>query len=223
VQKWRGAGVAEIMQNADWRDMLTMVRGCVMVIVRLKAGLEYVLKRFTLFLCVMCGALFFSCGSVPKTADISAELFPDLAQLLEQFPDMRAESLARHYNESITAVDYENYAVIKRVLDYYSGGAHGMTETFFSVFDRKAARFVTLAEVAGEARLSELREAVADVLRKRFELREDEPFTAAGFLKDEFALTGNFFLSEEGIGFHWNPYELAPYSFGAIEVVVPLE
>jgi hypothetical protein len=181
------------------------------------------LKSFTLFLGVACGALFLSCGSAPKAAGASAELFPELAELLGQFPDMRAESLARHYNESITAVDYEKYAVIKRVLDYYSGGAHGMTETAYYVFDRDAARFVTLADVADEARLSGLREAVAGALRERFELGTEEPLTAAGFFEDTFALTENFFLSEEGIGFHWNPYELAPYSFGAIEVVVPLK
>ncbi|MDR1096174.1 MAG: RsiV family protein [Spirochaetaceae bacterium] len=181
------------------------------------------MKRFTLFLGVVCGALFLTCGSAPKPTDVSPDLFPELAESLGRFPDMRAESLARHYNESITAVDYEKYAVIKRVLDYYSGGAHGMTETFFSVFDRSAARFVTLADIADEARLTALREAVAGALRERFELRADEPLTAAGFFEGEFALTENFFLSEEGIGFHWNPYELAPYSFGAIEVVVPLK
>jgi hypothetical protein len=188
-----------------------------------QAGSEDVLKGFVLFLGVVCGAVFLSCGSAPKAAGASAELFSEVADVLGRFPDMRAENLARHYNESITAVDYEKYVVIKRALDYYNGGAHGMTETVYAVFDRDAARFVTLADVAGKARLPGLREAVAGELRKRFELREDEPLTAAGFFKDEFELTGNFFLGEEGIGFHWDPYELAPYSFGAIEVVVPLK
>jgi hypothetical protein len=150
-------------------------------------------------------------------------LFAELAETLGRFPDTRAESLGRHYRETITAVDYERYAVVKRVVDYYRGGAHGMAETFYAVFDRGAGRFVTLADVADEARRAALRGAVADALRERFGLRADEPLTAAGLFEDEVALTGNFFLSAGGIGFHWNPYELAPYSFGAIEVVVALE
>jgi hypothetical protein len=179
---------------------------------------EDALNKFMLFLC---GALFLSCRSAPVPAVSSPELLSGLAETLKEFPDTHAEILARHYNEAITAVDYEHYVVVKRVVDYYDGGAHGMFGTDYHVFDRNTARFVTLADVADEARLSGLRLAVLDELRKKFELREDEHLTDAGFFEDDLELTENFFLSEDGIGFHWNPYELAPYVFGEIEVVVP--
>jgi hypothetical protein len=181
--------------------------------------MEGVLNKFMLFLC---GALFLSCRSAPVPAASSSELFSTLAETLTEFPDTQAEILARHSNEAITAVDYEHYVVVKRVVEYYDGGAHGMFGTDYHVFDRNAARFVTLADVVDEARLSGLRLAVLDELRKKFELREDEHLTDAGFFADDLELTENFFLSADGIGFHWNPYELAPYVFGEIEVVVPL-
>jgi hypothetical protein len=131
--------------------------------------------------------------------------------------------LARHYNESITAADYDHYVVIKRTVDYYDGGAHGLYGTDYRVFDRNAARFVTLSDIVGESKLPALQQAVMAELRKKFELSEDEQLTDAGFFKDELELTENFFLSENGIGFHWNPYDLAPYVFGEIEVIVPWE
>ena len=32
-----------------------------------------------------------------------------------------------------------------------------------------------------------------------------------------------FFLTPEGLGFFWNPYEIGPYVMGVIEVVIPYE
>jgi hypothetical protein len=184
---------------------------------------EDVLNKFVLFFCILCGALFLSCRPAPASVVSSPELFSALAETLKESPDMQAEMLARHYNETVTASDYEYYVIIKRTVDYYDGGAHGMYGTHYSVFDRKAARFVTLADVADKAKLSDLSQAAENELRKKFELREDEHLTDAGFFKDNLELTENFFLNEDGIGFHWNPYELAPYVFGEIEVVVPLK
>jgi hypothetical protein len=166
--------------------------------------------------------LVLSCGSVPAPS-ATPELLSGLVEFLDKFPDTQAESLSRHYNETITASDYEHYIVIKRIRDFYDGGAHGMYGTDYHVFDRNTARFVTLADIADKAGLSDLREAVVEELRKKFELREGERLTDAGFFEDAIELTENFFLSEDGIGFHWNPYEVAPYVFGEIEVVVPLK
>jgi hypothetical protein len=184
--------------------------------------LEDFLNKFTSFLCVACGTLVLSCGSVPAPS-VSSDLLSGLVEFLGKFPDTQAESLSRRYNETITASDYEHYIIVKRILDFYDGGAHGMYGTDYRVFDRNTARLVTLSDIADAGRLSDLREAVVEELRKKFELREDERLTDAGFFEDDIALTENFFLSEDGIGFHWNPYDVAPYVFGEIEVVVPLK
>jgi hypothetical protein len=144
-----------------------------------------------------------------------------MTELLARFPNTRAEMLSRHYSESVTASDYGHYVIVTRTVEYYDGGAHGSYGTEYRVFDRDAARFVTLQDVFGADEREALREAVVESLKERFELAESEGLTAAGFFSDKLILTENFFLSEEGVGFHWNPYELAPYAFGAIEVVVP--
>jgi hypothetical protein len=130
--------------------------------------------------------------------------------------------LSRDYHEEITTTDYADYAVIKRSINYYAGGAHGMYRTEYRVFDRKQARFVTLSDIADADRQAGLRKAVEEALRKKFELGENESLMDAGLFGDEIELPENFFLSDEGIGFHWGLYELAPYSFGEIEAVVPL-
>jgi hypothetical protein len=180
-----------------------------------------VLSKFAALLCVVGGLLCVSCRSVPDPAAARLDLPANIAGLLVRFPDTRAEMLSRHYNESITAADYDRYVIIKRTTDYYDGGAHGSYGTEYRVFDRNAVRFVTLHDIFSAGEREALHKAVVESLRKKFELAEDEGLTAVGFFSDEIVLTENFFLSGEGVGFHWNPYELAPYVFGEIEVVVP--
>jgi hypothetical protein len=179
------------------------------------------LSKGIALLCIASGLLFVSCRSVPVPAAAPPELMANMAELLVRFPETQAGALSRHYNESITAADYDHYVIIKRMTDYYDGGAHGSYGTEYRVFDRNAARFVTLEDVFGADEREALHEAVVESLRKKFELAEGEGLTAAGFFSDTLSLTENFFLSGEGVGFHWNPYELAPYVFGAIEVIVP--
>jgi hypothetical protein len=181
------------------------------------------LNKLATLLCVIGGALFVSCRSVPAQAAAPPELLANIADLLVRVPDMRAEMLSRHYHESITAADYDRYVIIKWTMDYYNGGAHGMYGTEYRVFDRDSGRFVTLQDVFDADKRETLHKAVVESLRKKFELAEDQGLTDAGFFSDELALTENFFLSGEGVGFHWNIYELAPYVFGEIEVVVPHE
>ena len=170
----------------------------------------------------MGGVLFISCRSVPVPAAAGKpDLLANMADLLARFPDTEAGTLSHYYNESITASGYDHYVIVKRTVEYYDGGAHGSYGTEYRVFDRNAARFVTLGDIFDADEQAALHEAVVESLRKKFELAKDEGLTAAGFFSDELSLTKNFFLSGDGVGFHWNIYELAPYVFGEIEVVVP--
>ncbi|MDR1399753.1 MAG: RsiV family protein [Treponema sp.] len=181
------------------------------------------MSKFIALLCIVGGILLVSCRSVPDPASDQPDLLADVADLLVQFPDTQADLLSRYYNETITATDYDHYVIIKQQMEYYSGGAHGLYGTEYQVFDRNGARFVTLQDLFSTDQQEALYKAVMESLRKRFELAEGQGLTAAGFFSDDLVLTKNFFLSGEGVGFHWNPYELAPYVFGEIEVVVPHE
>jgi hypothetical protein len=44
---------------------------------------------------------------------------------------------------------------------------------------------------------------------------------AKGIFSDQLFLTHNFYISGDSVVFHYNPYDIAPYSEGAIDVVVP--
>ncbi|MDR1126513.1 MAG: DUF3298 and DUF4163 domain-containing protein [Treponema sp.] len=91
---------------------------------------------------------------------------------------------------------------IKRRIETYTGGAHPSHNTQFYVFDTRTSRRLSIEDVVQDVEaLTQIAEAA--LVDKHVE-----------------SLPDNFFLTEQGIGFHWNEYEIAPYSEGEIETVV---
>jgi hypothetical protein len=44
-----------------------------------------------------------------------------------------------------------------------------------------------------------------------------------GFFENTITIPENFFIVPGGLGFHWDPYEIAPYAMGPIEITIPFE
>ena len=49
-------------------------------------------------------------------------------------------------------------------------------------------------------------------------LSEDESLIDAGLFENKIHPSDNFWISENGISFFYNPYDLAPYSMGSITI-----
>jgi hypothetical protein len=62
---------------------------------------------------------------------------------------------------------------------------------------------------------------VEEALRDQAGLKQGEPLQTGGFFEDTVTAPDNFFLAEPGLGFHWDPYEIAPYAAGPVEVIIP--
>jgi hypothetical protein len=60
-------------------------------------------------------------------------------------------------------------------------------------------------------------------LRMAYDIPAGAPLNGeAGILFDKhLALTKNFYVTGKGVGFIYNPYEVAPYVVGEIELYVP--
>ena len=125
-----------------------------------------------------------------------------------------------HYNiSSEVTAGREGVAVYKAVVDYYEGGAHGVSQQLFMNFDTRSGRRLTLSDffVPGfEQPLSfKLLQALmaltgtgsVDELREKGYLYETDMFA-----------TENFAAGSKGFTFVYNPYEIAPYSEGIIRL-----
>lgn len=120
------------------------------------------------------------------------------------------------------AVSYES----DRLLNYehrmyvYSGGAHGMYRITNYIFDVNTGEVISEADIFADNvddRLHALLVEQATTLRSDGTLPSDSDF----FGDDLIIPNGNLELGENGLSYIFNPYEIAPYSYGTI--AIPLD
>lgn len=120
-----------------------------------------------------------------------------------------------HSTPNALTVKVETYA--------YTGGAHPNSSMSFYTFDRKTGRMLSLADMVDDT------VALLGILEKAF--RQQQKLAPNANLEEEgyFLHDGHFFLpanigtGREGLVFYYNPYEIAAYAVGPIEVTIPYE
>ncbi len=105
----------------------------------------------------------------------------------------------------------------------YTGGAHGLQSVSCLVVDVNKGRVVRLADLFTAGYEKQLIEQLEKEFRREYDIPEGEPLNGEnGLLFDpHLPVTSNFYLTKEGIGFVYNPYEVAPYVVGEINLFLP--
>ncbi len=106
-------------------------------------------------------------------------------------------------------------------IDYYEGGAHGINQLITFNFDMKTGKLVTLADVFAPGYETQLKGILLKALKSKTGLGSMNELKDAGYLysMDMFP-SENFILNDETITFVYNPYEIAPYALGSIELII---
>jgi hypothetical protein len=128
------------------------------------------------------------------------------------------------YTETFTLMPVSggDLLVVCRDRDYYLGGAHGMREKQYFVFGRSRGARLGLRDFVPAGR--DIAGLVEEALRGYAGLGEGAPLDRGGFFGDRLKeIPDNFYPAPSGLVFSWDPYEIAPYSMGPIEVTVPWE
>lgn len=132
------------------------------------------------------------------------------------------------YEESIqSAVEryQKNTLLVYRVNMYaYTGGVHGMHGTFYTNIDLHNLRIITLSDLFKSGYEEPLTNLICEQLMKDVEVESLEELEDQGFGPiDEIKPTENFVIYADSMEFLYNIYEIAPYAYGAISVVIPYE
>ncbi|MDR1617810.1 MAG: RsiV family protein [Treponema sp.] len=136
-------------------------------------------------------------------------------------PGAANESLNWFYTETAEcSAESPRYAVIRRTRDSYLGGAHGMRKTAYFLIGRGRTGRIPLDRIIKEGAGPALLRLIEEGIRRHFDIAEGRPLTDVLF-DQELELPDNFFPGPEGLGFHWDPYEIAPYSTGPVELFIP--
>jgi hypothetical protein len=117
----------------------------------------------------------------------------------------------------------ENYLLGVRALFYqYTGGAHGNFGFSNVNFDLRTGRQLTLEGLLKPGFEQELTGLLLQELMRQYRAPGLDELSEQGFFLEEgLPLNGNFFLQKNGIGFTYNPYEIAAYALGSIDILIP--
>ena len=132
-------------------------------------------------------------------------------------------------NSSTAALSWEDYATghftgeYEGVVSYraskytYTGGAHGMTVETCLNFDIKTGALVKESDIFSDGYESIVSGLLTKHLPEAFENNEELNM----LFQREISPNGNFSVSEKGITYTFNQYEIGPYALGIIEITIP--
>lgn len=162
-----------------------------------------------------------------------------LTSVFEGNPQPDAQALWDEIREAHRDIGYAAEWVIERQVnvlhnaqglltlalqDYaYTGGAHPNASTRYLNVDAVAVRVLSLEDVLIPAYAAPLDSAGERVFWSVRNLQPDERLQDAGFWfeEDAFHLTDNFAITEAGLLFYFNSYDIAPYAMGPTELLIP--
>lgn len=105
----------------------------------------------------------------------------------------------------------------------YTGGAHPFSGQRYFVLDLDTGKQLTLNDLLAKGYETELNAAAERAFRQERGLPPSASLEEAGFwfANNVFKVNTNVGLSQRGLVFNFNPYEIAPYAMGPTEFTVP--
>ncbi len=148
--------------------------------------------------------------------------------MLPLYNQDRADTTKRAWYEFHYIISAETQQGSKKTIaylatiDYYEGGVHGNHQLTTMNFDTETGRLITLQDIFADGTENQLNNILLKALKEKTglgtleELREKEYLTAVDIFAPQ-----NFIIGDETITFIYNPSEIAPYTAGSTELIIP--
>ena len=139
----------------------------------------------------------------------------------EELADMKSEL---SLSNSITYHDDHIITMQKELYTYSAGAAHGLHGVGNYTIDRRSKDVISEGDLFIDGYEAELGKVLQRALVKYLGRKNaQEVEKEDGFSITDLTSNDNFRLDAKGMTYTYNPYEIAPYAFGVIEVFVPYE
>ena len=139
--------------------------------------------------------------------EFASEILPELDEGDEPWMMNWSYSMDGSFTTGCASRNLRTYSVMD---DSYSGGAHGTTINTFLVFDLTTGRQITEADLFRDGFEEDIAEPLYD---KVLEGLDEDAWDA---IYEVPTPNGNFSVSEQGLTWHYNQYEIAPYVVGPL-------
>jgi hypothetical protein len=162
-------------------------------------------------------------GKAKSFDEMADSLFKDFNNFQKEFRD----SPQSWEIESATSVIYNKNSIVSLQSNTYSylGGAHPNELVLYANFNSENGKRINLSDLFKDENIPELNTISEKIFRKEKELSAEANLEEAGFWfkENKFALNDNFGIKDDGLMFYFNPYEIAPYSMGPTEILIPYD
>jgi hypothetical protein len=142
----------------------------------------------------------------------------------EKFKKEFKDSEQSWYSQTNISVPFQSNNVVSLSIemDDYTGGAHGMYSTIYSNYYKPKNEILSLHKLFSDSNLKKLLSIAEADFRTANELTIKANLDDAGywFKDNKFHLSDNFVLTDDGATWLFNPYEVASYAQGTIELSV---
>ena len=151
---------------------------------------------------------------------IVQEIFIDFNQFLQDVPKTAANHWTIELNGGKSS---ETETIITVFLSEYSylGGAHPNSYQTYLNFNKETGEVMQLEDIVTD------KIALLKIAEKRFrevyEIAPNQPLSEAGLFDNKLTLPENFAVTQEGLLFFYNTYEIAPYAAGPYQFTIPWE
>lgn len=136
--------------------------------------------------------------------------------------ELKQESLPSWEAQATAKINFQSKKALNVTVEYYvfTGGAHGYGATESLLFNPENGATYKLSELFSNT--TQLTELVEAKFRSQLKIAANTSLTDAGyfFADDRFILPKNFILTDQGIQFHYNTYEVASYAQGPIDISI---
>jgi hypothetical protein len=167
-------------------------------------------------------------GDLDIAVDVNYTTFSDFRKTFDSykknFPakiDTSMDSGAIYANHSIAIERQAPGLIVLNIEDEMSGGIHPQSQVIFSNWNTATDKAITLNDIFVKDYEDKLTAIAEKIFRKDAGLSAKAPLKDYTFENDEFALNDNFRITNEGISFYYNTYEIRPYMFGTTDLLIP--
>lgn len=152
-------------------------------------------------------------------ADILDQLTDNASNILHDFRKIDADLSDENWQQKKSMAiifSNDNYITFLITEYLYTGGAHGYTSHHYYTFDKTLKHTLHYTDLFKNGSCTALISMQQAVYKKERGEAPDE------FFADGFKCKENFYITADGIVFHYDPYEIGPYSDGVFDIVLPL-
>ncbi|PYF72726.1 DUF3298 and DUF4163 domain-containing protein [Pedobacter nutrimenti] len=118
----------------------------------------------------------------------------------------------------------KNYLPLEYTFIDYAGGAHPNSAVIFENYNTSSQHRITLDSLIDKANMPKLTKIAEKIFRKNEHLTSTQSLANSYFFeKNTFSLNHNFTVTDKGLKFLYNPYEIKAYAAGRTELLIPFE